>query len=81
MAQDKAMASLCPVILQLEEHPSGSDSRKGQAGAKRLPSVLAFNGEGNSSDPSATAWPGPRVGGIHSLGRSRGHIRTLGDQF
>ena len=42
MAQDKAMASLCPVILQLEEHPSGSESRKGRA--KRLPSVLPFTG-------------------------------------
>ena len=28
MGQDKAMASLCPVILQLEEHPSGSESPK-----------------------------------------------------
>ena len=33
MAQDKAMASLCPVILQLEEHPSGSESRKGRSEA------------------------------------------------
>ena len=28
MGQGKAKASLCPVILQLEEHPSGSESLK-----------------------------------------------------
>ena len=33
MAQDKAMDSLCSVILQLEEHPSGSESRKGRGEA------------------------------------------------
>ena len=33
MAQDKAMTSLCPAILQLEEHPSGTESRKGRGEA------------------------------------------------
>ena len=28
MGQGKAKASLCPVILQLEEHPPGSESPK-----------------------------------------------------
>ena len=33
MGQDKTMASQCPVILQLEEHPSGNESRKGRGEA------------------------------------------------
>ena len=35
-AQDQAMTSLCPAILQLEEHPSGSESRKGRGEAAPL---------------------------------------------
>ena len=66
MAQDKAMASLCLVILQLEEHPSGSKSRKGRGEAAPICPPLHLRpraSEGNSPDPSETAWLGPRVGG------------------
>ena len=77
MAQDKAMTSLCPAILQLEDWERITQ-RPGRGGSPLSSPSLA---EGNSPDPSATAWLGPRGGGNCSLGRSRGHIRTLRGQF
>ena len=48
--------------IQLEEHPSGSESpkRPARSGSHLSSPSLA---EGNSPDPSATAWLGPGAGG------------------
>ena len=44
MGQGKAKASLCPVILQLEEHPSGSKSKDRREAALTCPPLHWLKG-------------------------------------